>query len=138
MAKLVTKNVAVKVNAVELSTYVAEIDLGQEVDEVDVTGMGAVSHEIVAGLRNDEFSMTFWQDFATAKVDQTLSPLLGTGSVFLVEVWPDGTTTSATNPKYSGSCQLLAYHPIAGGVGDGGQTEVTFKPTGAGITRATA
>lgn len=138
MAKVVLKNVAVKVNTVDLSTYVAEIDTGQTVDEVDVTGMGAVSHEIIAGLRNDVFAITFWQDWANAKVDQTLSPLLGTGSVFLVEAWPDGTTTSATNPKYSGSCQLLDYHSIAGSVGDGAQTQAVFRPTGAGITRATA
>lgn len=138
MGKLALKNVFFKVNSVDLSTYVADVDVGEAVDQVDVTGMGSTSRERIPGLRDDTVDVTLWQDFGTGAVDQTLSGLVGSGSVFPIEIGPNGSSYSATNPKYSGSVQLFEYHPIAGGVGDGAQTKVTFLPTAAGITRSTA
>lgn len=137
MAKHVLKSAAVKVNSVDLSDHVRAVTIARTFDEVDVTAMGDTAKQTALGLSDDSFEVDFLQDYDTGKVDATLWPLLG-GSTFLVEVWPSGTTTAATNPKFSATCVMVNYNPIAGAQGAANETTVTFKANGVAIARATA
>ena len=138
MAKHVLLNPWVRVNNVDLSDHVSSVTVNLEADDVDVTASGQYARDRVKGLRDESFEVEFLQDFAASSVDATLWPLYNTaGTVFLVEAANDGSTISATNPKYSGSCILTTYQPIAGAIGDANKTTVAF-PTKGSITRGTA
>jgi hypothetical protein len=102
--------------------------------------MGTGVHEHLAGLRNDQFTMTFLSDFDTSEVDATLFPLLATATTqpeFTVSVKPQSGSTSATNPSFTSTkCILLTYQPISGAVGARSETQVTF-PSNEAIARGT-
>jgi hypothetical protein len=139
MARQVFTNGALQVNSVDLSNHVSSITVNRTVDTPDITAMGASGHEMLPSLRNDSFQVTFRQDFAATSVDATLDPLFASGSTFLVKAWANGTTTSATNPSYSGTVFISEYTPISGGVGDVLDAPVTFlMANGGAIVRGTS
>lgn len=131
--------------AVNLSSRVSQIQIVREYDEVETTSMASVGHSRIAGLSNDSFVVTFFQDHASALVNQTIEPLLGTATIY-IEVFPTGAaanptstspTPSAANPKYSSSTVFLgSWTPINGGPADLATIDVTFKVNGQ-IAKAT-
>lgn len=128
-----------KVGTVDLTDHVRSITISEDFDTVDITAMNAVSKASAVGLRDDEWTVEFYQDFASGKVDATLSPLLGdsTGATLLFQT--SGTTVSATNPKYTMVGCLYSYQPVDGAVGDASMINVTFKPAaGSSTTRGTS
>lgn len=136
MAKFVLRNAAVKIASTDFSDHVAEVAVETTAADVPTTAMGAGGQERVAGIRDDSFTLTMFSDFAAASVDAVLWAQMSGSSLFLVEVWAAGTVTSATNPKFSGTCILLEYQPINGSVGDASMTSVQLPVNGT-ISRAT-
>jgi hypothetical protein len=130
MSKYIIKDAVISINSVDLSDRVAEVTINMNADDVDVSTMGTGVHEHLGGLRNDSFVVKFLQDFAAAKVDATLFPLLATADsqpTFPVAVQPFVGSPSATNPEYS--CAegiLLDYQPMQGAVGARSEVDVTF------------
>jgi hypothetical protein len=130
---------ATSATAVNLSSRVQQVQVVREFDEVETTALGAVGHARIAGLSNDSFVVTFYQDHAAALVNQTIEPLLGSATVYL-ECFPTGaaantTSTSppasASNPKYSSATVFMgSWTPISGGVADLATIDVTFKVNG--------
>lgn len=138
MAKLVLKDCSVEVNSVDLSDHVSSVEIMLSKDEIDTTNFGGSGRERAAGLKDDSFTLNFQQDFATAEVDATLYPLWDNETEFPVTVKPTSAAASETNPSYSGTCILLEYQPLAGGVGELSETSVTLPSQRSGIARATA
>ncbi len=136
MAIHMLSNASVVVNGVDLSDHVASVTINQNTSELNPTAMGATGIARLAGLGDDSFEVEFWADFASAKVDATLSALVG-AAVFTVVVKAVNTTVSATNPKFTGSCILTSYTPIAGAVGDAHKVTVSLPVSGR-IVRAEA
>lgn len=134
--KHVLTNASVRVNSVDLTDHVKRVTVTRTADEVEVTAMGDTAKAFAIGLGDDKYDVDFYQDFAAGKIDATLWPLYG-GSQFLVEVWPSGTTTSSTNPKFSSTATLPNYGPLDGDIGSADMVSVTFHSVGA-IARATA
>lgn len=127
------------VNAVDLADHVREITINMSADDLDATGMGAVSKAHAVGLRDDKIEVTFMQDYATGKVDATLSALVGSSTPFNVVAKPSNAATSTQNPSYTLSALLFDYTPIDATVGEIQMPKVTFLPApGASIVRATA
>lgn len=116
------------INAVDLSDHVKQIELSQAVDQQDATAMGATTKITKPGLLDGGLKVTLFQDFATSKVDQTISPLLGTTTA--IEVRPTNGARSATNPAWTFTGSISAYNPIAGSVGDIQTCEVTIELAG--------
>ena len=135
MAKHVLRDASVVVNSVNLSDHVESVEVNIEVEDVDVTAMGATAREHLAGLRNDQLTINFFQDFAAANVDATFWPLIGT-TPFTVVVKPTSSAVSSTNPSFTASCILLTYTPLAGTVGEANKTSISLPCNGA-IVRAT-
>ncbi|CAB4174111.1 hypothetical protein UFOVP968_24 [uncultured Caudovirales phage] len=137
---------ATSATAVNLSSRVSQVQIVREYDEVETTALGAVGHARIAGLSNDSYVVTFYQDHASALVNQTIEPLLGTATIY-IEAFPTGAaaaaggtppTASATNPKYSSATVFLgSWTPISGGVADLATIDVTFKVNGQ-IAKATS
>lgn len=136
MAKLVLRNCVTTVNGVDFSDHISSVEVSLKKASVDTTNFSGGGKEQVAGLKSDEFTLNFQQDFAAANVDATLYPLYNNETEFVVTVKPTTGAVSATNPLYSGTCILLEYTPLSGKVGDLSDTKVKFPTQRAGITRA--
>lgn len=126
-------------NSVDLSDHVQSITVNMSAEDVDITAMGATSRAHAAGLRDDRVTVTFFQDYASAKVDATLAPLVANSTGATLVIKPTSSAVSSTNPSYTMTAILLEYPPISGTVGEANTIDVTFVPAaGSSITRATS
>ncbi len=123
------------INAVDLSDHVETIDFSQIVEQLEATAMGATTKITKPGLFDGSLKVKLFQDYATGKVDQTISPLLGTTTA--IEIRANNGARSLTNPAWTFTGSISAYNPIAGKVGDMQMCEVTIELASA-VTRLTA
>lgn len=138
MAKIVLTDAYVSVNSVDLSDHVQQVEVTFNADTEEGTAMGDAGHNFMPGLKDQGVSVTFFQDFASSKVDATLSALVG-AAAFPIEVRAVNTTVSAVNPKYAGNVLLASYNPISGQVGGAHVIQANFVPgDGTGIARGTS
>jgi len=137
MARIVLTDVSVIVNNVDLSDHIASVELSQNIDEVQTTAFGDGGRTRVGGLEDSSVTLSFHQDYASASVDATISPLVG--GTAPIKVVPRGTagTVSATNPIYTFDCLIVEWSPVSGAVGDLATADVTWPVSGR-ITRGTA
>ena len=139
MAIVMSNNVSLVVNSVDLSDHVREIKIDMSAEDLDATAMGADSRAHAVGLRDDRMEVTFLQDYAASKVDATLSGLVSSSTGFSIVAKPVNATTSSTNPSYTMTALLFDYSPIDAEVGEISMPEVVFLPApGSKITRAAA
>jgi len=138
MAKLVLKDAVITINGVDFSDHISQVEINMKKAAIDTTNFSGGGKEQVAGLKDDEFGVTFQQDFDAASVDSVLYPLYDTEVEFPVTVKARNAPTSASNPIYSGTCILLEYSPLNGKVGDLSEIKVKFPSQRSGIARAVA
>ena len=120
MAIYVNKDITVLVNAVDLTTYVTNVEVVKAVDSVESTTMSSSStngHTFVGGIQNNTVTISFNQDFAATKVNATLTALVGVQTTVVVR--PTSATVGATNPNFTLTGALMSeYRPVTGAVGD--------------------
>ena len=121
--------VGVKVNSVDLSSYVTSVSLNRNFDELEVTAMGDTGHKFVKGLEASSVTISFLNDTDTNKVLQTLQAAWGT-NVTVVLLQEKATAVSATNPLYTFSALVNGTTDINGAVGDLGTIDVTWNVSG--------
>lgn len=136
MGFTVLKNAFVSINGVDLSDHVKQVTLKYSAEILEDTAMSATFKSRIAGLKDWSMDVEFYQDYASAKVDATLFPLVGAAS-FACILRPDAAVASATNPSFTGNAVLPAYTPVAGSVGELAMASVTFEGDG-NLTRATS
>ena len=96
MGKQVATAVVFKVNGVDLSAYVASVNLSSSTAEVTTTSFGSGGNvERVGGLKDNSVTVSFMQDFVGASVENTIYPLIG-GTV-ACELLPNGTAVGTAN-----------------------------------------
>lgn len=123
------------INAVDLTDHGSKVTIETTKDAVDITAFGAAFKAFALGLGDASITVTFFQDFQAAKVDQTLWPLAG-AAAFPIEIRPNNAARSATNPAYLLTALLQTYNPLAGSVGDASETDVKFiNGSQSGLTR---
>ena len=127
---------SVVVNSVDLSDHVKEVTVDTGADAHDDSAMGDTTHSELGGLLTWAITILFEQDYASSKVDATISGV-GVGSTTTVTVKPTSSVVSATNPSWSGTGLLKSYKPVGGAVGDLHMTESVFGNAGT-LTRATS
>lgn len=137
MATIVMYDAYVSIAGTDLSDHVRTVTLDAGQNMVDDTVMGDTFVSNAAGLATWSVTIEFLQDYASSKVDATLEPLLGLTNTAALILNPIGSTTSSSNPKYSGTAILESYNPIAGTVGDQAMATATFQSASA-LTRATS
>lgn len=131
MGKVILKDCAITVDAVDLSDHASEVSIETEFDEQETTGFGSVYKEYGQGLGDATITVSFFQDFDAASVDATLWPLSQSGEPFPLEIKPASGAVSATNPAYRlPAAALYSYSPLSGSVGEASSTEVTFRNSG--------
>jgi hypothetical protein len=137
MARIVLTDVGVVINGVDLSDHVASVTINQNFDAVETTAFGDGGRTRVGGLEDSSLSLDFHQDFASADVDATISPLVGGTAAFVIAPFGTAVGASGTAPRYSGSVLVTEWTPLNGTVGDLSTASVTWPVSGQ-IARGTA
>lgn len=125
------------INGVDFSSHISSVEINLKKADVDTTNFSGGGKEHAAGLKDDEFTFNFQQNFDPAMVDATLWPLYANGTEFAVTVKPKNAAISTANPLYSGTCVLLEYTPLSGKPGDLSEAKVKVVTQRTGISRAT-
>lgn len=136
MASIVLTNAKLLVNAVDLSDHVRSVKINYKAETPENTAMGASTKSRLPGLLDWDMDIELNQDWAAAKTDATLFPLVG-AAAFTVDVQPVNAARSATNPSYTGSALLADYPPLGQKVGEVATTTIKLMGTGT-LSRATA
>jgi hypothetical protein len=134
MAKFVATDYKVTVAGTNLSTFLNQVELALESDQVETTAFGGTFRESIGGLKSGSLTLQFMQDFAASSVDATLFPLFNT--LATVVITPTSSTVTATNPSYTAVCLVTQYTPHASSVGDLATFSVTW-PTSGTVSRGT-
>jgi len=134
MAKFVATDYKVTVAGTNLSTFLNQVELALESDQVETTAFGGTFRESIGGLKSGSLTLQFMQDFAASSVDATLFPLFNT--LATVVITPTSGTVTATNPSYTAVCLVNQYTPHASSVGDLATFSVTW-PTSGTVSRGT-
>ena len=137
MSKIVLTDAKVTINSVILSDHIANITIESKDDIIETTAFGATgaAKTRVAGLVDNQVTFDFHQDFASANVEATIYPLLGSTTTIVVQ--PTSAAVSATNPTYTFTALISDWTPLKGGIGQLATASVTWPITGA-ITKASA
>ena len=117
---------------IDLSDHVTSLTINRQFDELDVSAMGTLGHQFIAGLESSTISVDFLNDDTAASVMATLNTLVGTNAKFkIVQTQVAGAATvSATNPLYSGLFLVNKITPVAGKIGDVAVQSCTFTVSG--------
>ena len=135
----VTFQAAGAVSATDISDHVASVTLGSTYDVLETTAFAGGNVPQAAktrtpGLVDNSVTLEFHQDFATASVEQTIYPLLGTLATIVVQpVAAAG--VDATNPSYTFEALVSDWTPLNGAVGELATASVTWPISGS-ITKA--
>jgi hypothetical protein len=124
MSKIVLTNCVVKVDTVDLSDHVNQVTVTETVNEVETSAFGNSNVTRVGGLRDSSISLTFHQNFAAGEVYATLKDKVG--SIGTVQVIPNGTTISATNPSISLEVLYTEMSHLDGSIGELSTASVTW------------
>lgn len=141
MAIQVYTNGIVLVNGVDLTDHVSKVTVSDAREKKDVTTVNAQTNNIYTkGLGDASIALTFFQDYASAKVHQTIQPLLGSNTPVAVEVRPVNAARSATNPAaLLASAGTFQYNFLDAQAGEVPADTVVFENMGsAGLTYPTA
>jgi hypothetical protein len=134
MAKFAATDYVISINGTSFSNTLNSAELTIEADDLETTAFGGTFRTRVGGLKSASVTLNFMQDFASGSVDDTLNGLVG--SIATVVIIPQGTAVSSTNPRYTSTCLVTQYSPVASSVGDLATFSVTWPVTGT-VTRGT-
>ncbi len=121
-----------------LSQYVKKAELGIEVEDKEVTNYASAGwKERIGGLKDGSLDIDFIQDFSAAGLDAIMWAKLGTVTTFAVRATDAATSTSTSNPGYTGNLLVKEWSPLQGSVGDEATVGVSY-PTSGAVTRTTS
>jgi len=133
----VLRNAVVKLDGTDVSNLIREVTVAMTAADVNTTSMGAGGNQHLAGIRDDSFSLTAYSDFTASGLHSIVNTKFVAAGTLQVEVYPNTSTASTTNPHFIGYAPLLSYTPIGGAVGDAAMTPLTLPVSGT-ITVATS
>jgi hypothetical protein len=137
LAKYVVTGNKVTINGTDLSSSIARAELSINVADVDTTDFGSNGYtELIGGLKSGSVSIDFHQDYASASVEATIFPLLGSIATAVI-IAGNGTAASSTTPAYTATVLVNNWNPVSGAVGDLSTVSVTW-PTSGAVSKATA
>lgn len=134
MAVFVAQDFKTTLNGTNISSWLTQVEMSFDVNDVETTSFGNTWKTRVAGLKSGSVKLQLNQDFAASAVDATIYPLLGT--VGTIVITPTSTAVSSVNPAYTATVLINGYG-VQGNIGDLSTVSVTWPITGA-VTRATA
>ena len=128
-------NASITIKSDDLSSYVTSVTLSQSADNLEDTAMGDTSRSYIGGLKSGSVDIEFNADFAAAKTEATIFPLVGTSTAVVIK--PVDASVSVTNPSYSFNAVVTEWDTLNGSVGEIATHSISWPITGA-ITKATS
>lgn len=124
-------DVSVVVNGVDLDDHIesAEITVGINAQRADAQG-DAQEYSMPGKQQIRGIRLNFYQDYATAKVYQTLIAAYSARSTFNLVCKPDSGATAADNPQWTISTFIGEMPLMAGSQGERHMAPVTLEPAG--------
>ena len=127
MAKLVLTNANITIGATDVSSSVASVQIETAVDEVETTSFGPGNGKTrVGGLLDTTLSLSMHNDYSA--IEGLVYPLIG--STTTVDVKPNGTAVSSTNPSYSMKILVTGWSAVNGAVGELNTVDVSWPVSG--------
>lgn len=133
---IVFTNCYLSLAGTDFSTSTRSVTLNWAAEMLDDTAMGDTTRSRAKGLYDWSLDIELYQDFTDSGNDEDLYTAFAAGTCAVI-LKPNGSTTSATNPKYTGTGIIEAYPAISGTVGDLGIVRLRVLSQGA-MTRAEA
>jgi carbohydrate-binding DOMON domain-containing protein len=129
---------ACTINSVDLSDQLTNAVLTYTAEALEATSLADVARKYVAGLQNNEITVTLMQSYAATETEATVYNLVGTTTTIVLSPTAAGIATpSASSPRYTLSGAYLASHtPITSTVGELSMVELTFQ--GGTLAKATS
>jgi hypothetical protein len=140
MPRIVLTDVAVTINAIDLSQFITSVTLSTSVDVVETTGMSSAAAKTrLPGLKDNSVVLEFNQDFAAAGPEITINAVGSSlvGTVVPIVIKPTSGAVSATNPSFAFSAVCSEWQNLQGAVGELSTVSATWPITGA-ITKTVA
>lgn len=140
MARLVLTDAYVVLASTDISQYVTSVTLSSTLDVVETTGMSSTARTRVAGLRDNQLTLEFNQDFASGALETLIYPSDSTtkiGTAVAMEIRPTSAAVGPNNPKYTFSALITEWQSVSGSVGELATVSVSWPISGA-ITKATS
>jgi hypothetical protein len=137
MAKLVLTNAVVKINSVDYSSNINQIELSATSDEIDTTSFSASGwRTVTGGLKSSSVTLSFHNDFAAGGVDSVLWNAFNT--IATVVIIPNGTAVTSSNPSYQFTALVNNVSPVSASVGDLVVQNLTWPISGEIVRGTTA
>jgi hypothetical protein len=140
MARIVLTDAYVVFASTDISSFVTSVTLSSTLDVVETTAFKDTARTRVAGLRDNQITLEFNQDFASGALEALVYPNDSTtkiGTAVAMEIRPTSSSASATNPKYTFNALISEWQSLSGSVGELATVSVTWPISGA-ITKATS
>ena len=128
MAVYMSDDVAITINAVNLSNHVTSVTFSEIADELETTAFGQSFRSRIGGLKDSSLDVDFNQDFAASNVQATIRTLLGTVTVITLK--PTSAAVSATNPSYTFSVLVTEWPTFGNAVGELATASVSWPIKG--------
>lgn len=136
MATFANTNAYLTINSVDLSDHVRSVQITADGEALSSETMGDSWTEKTMGLKSWTLDVEFLDDYASGSVDATIWSAFNTGTAVAIAFKPVNTTTSTSNPQYSGN--ILPNKQVLGGaLGTMAGKSLSFPGTGA-LARATS
>ena len=140
MARIVLTDAYVVFASTDISSYVTSVTLSSTLDVVETTAFKDTARTRVAGLRDNQITLEFNQDFASGALETLVYPSDATtkiGTAVAMEVRPTCSSVGPNNPKYTFNALISEWQSLSGAVGELATVSVTWPISGA-ITKATS
>jgi hypothetical protein len=140
MARIVLTDAYIVFASTDISSFVTSVTLSSTLDVVETTAFKDTARTRVAGLRDNQITLEFNQDFASGALEALVYPSDATskiGTAVAMEVRPTSGSVSTTNPKYTFNALISEWQSLSGAVGELATVSVTWPLSGA-VTKATS
>ena len=135
----ISKDISIVINSVDLSSSLRSMLFGEGVQQQEAAAHGDDWEWFEAGLRTGRLTASFWQDYTTGGVDDTLSGLLSDTDGFTVVIKPTSAAVSGTNPSFTMTMNLSDYVREDGEIGSRKLATAEFVlGADTGVVRATS
>lgn len=125
-------NAFLSVNGVDLSDHVKTLSYTEGINAQDAAAMSDTQDYSMPGtITIGDVTVTFYQDYASSKVYQTIHPLVTNRTTFNIIVRPDSGAAASTNPQFTMAVFVKNHSVVNGSRGDAHMNSAVFAPAGA-------
>lgn len=126
----------VTIGSTDYSADINKAEVTADIDEQDITTYGSAGwKEVQGGLKSAQLNLSIKSEQASGSINDMLWSNFGSNLAFTVK--NSSATTSATNPKFSGTVLIKPGKLLGGTVGEVDSQDLTLTISGA-VSRTTS